>query len=612
VQHVESGTTLARVSEATQMIGRVVDRYRIEALLGEGGFGAVYRASHIHMHRAVALKILHARHAQEPGVVERFMREARAAAAAGSEHIVEVYDCGLTESGEAFLALELLDGEDLDARLGRGACSVDETLAIAGEVLEGLAAAHAAGVIHRDLKPANIFLARAPQVPRVKLLDFGISKMLELDAEELTRAGTTLGTPHYMALEQFMSARDVDARADLYALGVVMYEMVSGALPFDAESFEGMAVKLATEPPRPLGQVAPHCPASFVQVVERALARDRDARFASASAMALALRSVRGGAAMSAFTGTKPVPRAAAPSVALTPPTPWGAVDPSGATAMAPSTPPPPVPSSARASAALPTPYPAPTPGPVSMPRSASAAYAGQTSHALPAQGTPWLRVALLGLFAAGGAALGIVLLLEALSGEPSRTATTPAAGAPAEPLAAPSAQLMPSSPQHVTLPGTATPPSPPKPELRQPAAPENMAPTSMRESAPRTRRPRATARAAELPPEATRNDERPNMAASGVHFRPPHIVGPTNRAGVAALLQRARPRLGHCQEPGVRRTVRVQVMPQPNGEIALSQPARWADPGDPRTAACVARVLRGLGPIAGGGAGVVQITVDL
>jgi len=434
----------------------VVDRYRIEALLGEGGFGAVYRARHVHMHRAVALKILHARHAREPGVVERFMREARAAAAAGSEHIVEVYDCGLTDTGDAFLALELLEGEDLDARLTRGACSVDETLAIAGEVLAGLDSAHAAGVIHRDLKPANIFLARTPAGPRVKLLDFGISKMLEPGGDQLTRAGTTLGTPHYMALEQFMSARDVDARADLYALGVVMYEMVSGAFPFEAESFEGMAVKLATEPPRPLREAAPHCPEHFIQVVERALARDRDARFASAKEMSLALASVRGGSALPSFTGTRPVPRATPPGVAGAMTTP---VDPSSPTAMAPSSAPmiPAQPRSARPAA--PTPHPAQSsPSPPPTPR-----------------GFPWLRVTLVGLLSAGAAALGIVLLLDALGGEPSSVA----------PLVAPGpVQAVPVvETAEVAVGGSAPAPTPVKPELpRAVEAPED-APR------PRTRR---------------------------------------------------------------------------------------------------------------------------
>ncbi|NOY91447.1 MAG: protein kinase [Deltaproteobacteria bacterium] len=577
------------MGEASQKIGQVVDRYRIEALLGEGGFGAVYRASHVHMHRAVALKILHPRHAQVPGVVERFMREARAAAAAGSEHIVQVYDCGLTESGEAFLALELLEGEDLDARLARGACSIDETLAIVEEVLAGLDSAHAAGVIHRDLKPANIFLAQTPQGPRVKLLDFGISKMLEPGGDQLTRAGTTLGTPHYMALEQFMSARDVDARADLYALGVVMYEMVSGAFPFEAESFEGMAVKLATEPPRPLREVAPHCPERFIQIVERALARDRDGRFASAKEMSLALASVRGGGALPSFTGTRPVPRAT-PSDVAGPVA--GRVDPSGATEMAPSIAPM-IPAQPSGRPAAPTPYPAQP----------------SRSTAPTTRDFPWLRVTLVGLLGAGAAALGIVLLLDALSGEPASVA----------PLATPGpVQAVPvvDSSAEVAVGGSASAPMPAKPVLPGAGADPEDAPRPRTRRPPR-RRPRSSTTPAprtESPTESPTPEQQsaPDTTRdSRVRIHAPRIVGAPNRAGVASLLRRARSQLSRCQEPGVRRRVRVQLMTDVRGSITLAQQMPGTT-GDRLTANCVADVLGRFGPVEGGGVGIVQVSVDL
>ncbi len=581
-----------------QTIGRVIDRYRIEAELGQGGFGAVYRALHVHMHRRVALKILHPRYAENADVVERFMREARAAAAIGSKHIVDVYDCGMTPQGEAFLALELLDGEDLETRLARGPCSIDEAMSIGMDVLAGLAAAHDAGVIHRDLKPANIFLANTTHGVCAKLLDFGISKMVESQVEHLTREGVALGTPLYMALEQFTSARDVDGRADLYALGVAMYEMVSGAHPFEAKSFDAMMLKLATESPRSLKEVAPHCPDAFVRVVERALARDREARFPSARAMAEELRRVRSVPATRAF-GAQPAshfPRGAiSPSASLGPmrADPHGAVDPHGSTMMAPSAPPP------RAVLASPPPAGAlPT------------AECGPSSR-----GTSWLRVGLLGLVAAVLAAMGVVLLLDFLSPEDPSSPGAPASVA--SPTVSPSAV----SPSAVSATTGLTAPAAGATKMPALAAPKPEQPRSrpMASGGMATmRRPQRSAspRREERSPQPADQAE-PGMARQaprigGARFHPPRIIGSANPAGVAALLQRARPRLGRCQTPGIQRTVRVQVIARPDGEIALSQPAQGAERGDRRTAACVASVLRGLGPIAGGGSGIVQIAVDL
>ncbi len=181
-----------------------IDRYLIERELGRGSFGAVYKARHSVIGRDVALKVLHPERATSPSVLERFLGEARAVAAIGSPHIVQVFDAGLTPDGKAFLAMELLEGEDLAQHLARqGRLSPAAAVSIAREVLLGLAAAHRAGVVHRDLKPANIFLARASDGSlHAKVLDFGISKIARPVGEELTMTGTMLGTPHYMTPDQ--------------------------------------------------------------------------------------------------------------------------------------------------------------------------------------------------------------------------------------------------------------------------------------------------------------------------------------------------------------------------------------------------------------------------
>jgi len=280
----------AAVAEAR--LGQTIDRYRLEAVLGAGGFGAVYRARHLVMDRPVALKLLHAGLARSDSVRERFLREAQILARLHHPNVVGVHDCGITPDGEVFLAMELLSGEDLATRLHRlGTMDPATTLAVIDAVLEGLGVAHAAGIVHRDLKPANVFLAREGTLERPKVVDFGISKAG--DRDRLTRTGALLGTPVYMAPETFVHGTSaVDARADLYAVGVMLFEMLSGRLPYDAPSYEGLVVKMATESPPPLASVA-LVSAELAAVVDRALRRDPSARFADAASMRAALDAVR-------------------------------------------------------------------------------------------------------------------------------------------------------------------------------------------------------------------------------------------------------------------------------------------------------------------------------
>jgi hypothetical protein len=262
-----------------------IDRYLVERELGRGAFGVVFRARHAITGRAVALKVLHSRHVGDTELVERFFREARAAASTMSPHIVDVLDASVAADGAPFLALELLDGGDLEERLEREVrLAPAEALRIAREIAAGLEAAHRRGVIHRDLKPANVFLARQPDgTTRAKILDFGMSKLAEPSAAVRTGTGTVMGTPLYMAPEQLAGgAREADARADLYALGAILFEMLAGTAPHDATSLEALVAMKLTQPPRDLAALAPGTHPGVVALVHRCLAQRPEDRPASA------------------------------------------------------------------------------------------------------------------------------------------------------------------------------------------------------------------------------------------------------------------------------------------------------------------------------------------
>jgi serine/threonine-protein kinase len=298
-----------------------IDRYTVEAELGSGGFGAVYRARHVVLGRPVALKVLHPSRASDVEVVQRFLREARAIAGLGSPNIVQVLDADVASDGRAFLAMELLEGEDLAHRLGRGRMPKHEAMRIARDVLAALHVAHGQGVVHRDLKPGNVFLARQPSGETIaKVLDFGISKVrTESPADELTRTGTILGTPQYMAPEQFKSSKDVDARADLYSVGVLLYEALAGRLPYGGTTLHAIIAAKLTETPPPIGQAAPDVPQAVADVVMRALANEPEHRYQSAAEMDAAIAAVEArvsapGVTMSGkSTSVRPAPIASVP-----------------------------------------------------------------------------------------------------------------------------------------------------------------------------------------------------------------------------------------------------------------------------------------------------------
>ncbi|MFP6686090.1 MAG: serine/threonine-protein kinase, partial [Polyangiaceae bacterium] len=215
-------------------------------------------------------------------VVARFEREAQAAGRIGSEHIVEVLDLGNLPSGERFVVMEYRDGEDLTARIkGLGKIPPVQCIPLMDQILEGLAAAHDAQIIHRDLKPDNIYIltSKAGRADFVKILDFGVSKFSALDSEmSMTRTGAVMGTPYYMSPEQAKGVK-VDNRSDLYAIGVVLYQMLTGRVPFNASSFNELLFKIALESPEPIQDLCPNCPPEMVQIVDRAMQRQPESRF---------------------------------------------------------------------------------------------------------------------------------------------------------------------------------------------------------------------------------------------------------------------------------------------------------------------------------------------
>jgi len=281
------------LSAGQALVGRVIaERYRITALLGEGGMGAVYAAEHIALGRRVAIKRMHPELAEDERSVARFQREARTAAATGHENVVDVLDLGFAEDGAPYLVMEYLRGESLAKALKRqGRLPVKEACYVLGQVLGALSAVHRKGIVHRDLKPDNIFLTRrSGRSDYVKVLDFGVSKIRgESEVSSLTRTGVMLGTPHYMSAEQARGQRNLDYRVDIYAAGVILYECLSGFLPFEGNNYHALLQAILSHQPRPLSQRAPHIPQGLERIVHRAMAAKPADRFESAREMLLSL-----------------------------------------------------------------------------------------------------------------------------------------------------------------------------------------------------------------------------------------------------------------------------------------------------------------------------------
>jgi eukaryotic-like serine/threonine-protein kinase len=276
-------------------IGAVVDdKYRIDAFLGSGAMSIVALAFHLELEQQVAIKFLHAQGFDQDQTAQRFKREARAGARIHSEHVVRVFDVGTLADGCPYIVMEHLKGNDLGRELAeRGRLPASEVVGYMLEACEALAEAHAVGVVHRDLKPENLFLAERSDGGRiVKLLDFGISKSMmgnSLTDLALTRTATFMGSPLYMSPEQMRSSRHVDARSDIWSLGAIFYEMLTGQLPFIAESIPELCLAVIGNEPKPPRELSPELPEGLDKVVLRCLEKDRDRRYSSVAELALEL-----------------------------------------------------------------------------------------------------------------------------------------------------------------------------------------------------------------------------------------------------------------------------------------------------------------------------------
>ena len=281
-------------------IGCVVsDRYRVLRRIGEGGMGVVYEAEEIGPGRRVAIKCLHAHLVDRQDIVKRFRREALAASSIGHPNIVEVVETGTFDDGDHYMALELLEGRDLAADIAvDGPLRVGRLVHIVSQICDALGAAHDKGIIHRDLKPENVYLVRrGSSEDFVKVLDFGISKFrdaIDGAVSQMTRTGTTVGTPYYMAPEQAQANKDIDLRVDVYALGVILFRALTGQHPFDDASYPMLVLKICTEAPPPVRMYRPDVPVELERVVLRMLAKPPDERYPDCAAVREALAPFRG------------------------------------------------------------------------------------------------------------------------------------------------------------------------------------------------------------------------------------------------------------------------------------------------------------------------------
>jgi non-specific serine/threonine protein kinase len=264
------------------MIGSTISHYRILAKLGEGGMGIVYKAQDTRLERFVALKLLPDGQAREPAARERFLREARAASAFNHPNVATVYDVG-DDGRQYYIAMELVDGETVRTRLSAGPQPAEQVIAWAIQMAEGLHAAHGKGIVHRDVKPENLLLT---PTGTIKIMDFGIARVGD---SSLTQTGFVLGTLAYMSPEQILGSR-VDHRSDLWSLGVVLYELLAGRLPFQQEHGAAIMYEILNREPQPLEQVRPEAPASLSALIASLLQKDPERRPATAAEVTAALR----------------------------------------------------------------------------------------------------------------------------------------------------------------------------------------------------------------------------------------------------------------------------------------------------------------------------------
>jgi len=285
-------STMPPKGPSRDLISRTIgSKYVVRSVLGEGGMGTVFEAEHLTIGRSVAVKVLHPNQARKKDAVRRFHQEARAAGAIGHPNICEVYDLGTLDDGSPYLVMEKLVGETLADRIAaEGGLPFEDVIDTLVQVLSGLVAAHEKGIVHRDIKPENVFLTRRVGCPPlVKLLDFGVSKVIgpliggKDEDLDLTRTGMVMGTPYYMSPEQARGDRNLDARVDLYACGVILYEALTGRRPFTAANYNALLLQILSSKPKPARDLRPALPGGFDAVLDRAMARNREDRYRSAA-----------------------------------------------------------------------------------------------------------------------------------------------------------------------------------------------------------------------------------------------------------------------------------------------------------------------------------------
>ena len=545
-----------------------IDRYQPLEVLGTGGFGSVYRARHMHTGEIVALKVLHT---PAGALTERTLREARALAGFVHPNVVRVLDCGLGPGGQVFVAMELAAGAPLGHLMGPPMPPA-RAVNIAQQVLAGLAAVHARGIVHRDIKPSNIVVdawstnAHEPGRPtdRARLIDFGISRATDAtlassDHADRTRTGMALGTPGYMAPEQLGAAHEADGRADLYSVAVVLYQMLSGAMPHAARTYEDYVVSVRTSAPPSLRTVAPHLWPSLEAVIMHGLATEPSRRFASADEFSRALTHAMEDPVALSFAPTgRSLPQAAG-AHASGPPTGHAAFGaPSHA---APST-------------------WGPTPAPMvqSVRRSPSAASARLVAS-----------VALgIGLVLALGGGLVAVFFF----GGP-RSAAAPEAAVPAAPSSVappPTLQVSPAS----TVAAVPTAPAAGRaqgPRVSPVAAPVAPTPT-----------PTPSAKEASSAPHGTAPCGHPGAlplaiaSSPGVKVGAAKIIGQADLRWTEDVARAAAPRLGVCRPGCGQELVVVNLFLQPTGKISLAAPSA-DNAGDAAVARCVSERFRASAP---------------
>ncbi|MBL8603596.1 MAG: protein kinase [Myxococcales bacterium] len=293
----------------------LAEKYRLDRIVGRGGMGVVFAATHLWTGRPVAVKLLHPEYARDTGLVKRFLREARAAAGLRHPNVVDVLDMGAEPDGTVYLVLEMLVGESVDQVLeAQTRLSLDDVSAWLLPVIDAVAVAHNQGIVHRDLKPENIYLHRpSPGVTVPKLLDFGIAKIKGTSGTQQTAVGSVIGTLHYMSPEQAEGRDDVAAASDVWALGVVLYECLTGAMPFDGANGPAILLAISRGGYRSVRVLRPELNARVIEVIERCLSLSVEARYPNAGALAEALRAALAAAEIEAPTRFQGAPRAETP-----------------------------------------------------------------------------------------------------------------------------------------------------------------------------------------------------------------------------------------------------------------------------------------------------------